>query len=377
MTTVSSLNSSGVSGTSGNAALVQIKTDLAAALNAAGLTSASASDASPMGFPTGVSWSEAYKMVVQRKEDSNSATPGTLVLSASLLKKTIAATQTLKDLGHPNLSRFPRGTSVLSAIEALFQNKANGILASTLAKAGIYDLSSFPTGTTAYQAFKLIEDPESPGKISLTRYKALKEAYSALNALGIKSLDSFPRGTTTLEAKAILEPKAATMLSMVGVSASYFKDPTISSLKALSILTNLPNSIREMNPLPAGTTSANLGAQANAAKKLVAMGYDSLSSFASMTAFSGKAVTATEALAQAMKIPAPVDLPLATSDNVERLFKNPDPAKIINFGAANPMKLTVYTARDEDKLKARTVPATIIVNASDVLAANALYWAKK
>ena len=375
VTNVSAASSSKV--TSASALLTQIKTDLVAALKTAGITDAKSTDATPKGFPNGVSWTDAYKMVTRRVEDNNPATPGTLLLSEDLLKKTIGATQTLKDLGFSNLSRFTKGVSVVGAIDELYKNKTNGILATTLAKSGIYDLSAFPTGTTAYAAFKLIEDPDKPGNISMTQFLSLKDSYSALSGLGIKSLDNFQRGTTVLEAKTILEPKAASILAMIGVSNSNFKNPNISPLQALAVLSNLPNSIKEMNPLPTGVKEGELAIQAQAAKKLVAMGYDSLGSFGVMAAFKTEPVTASAALAQVTKIPTPNDLPPTTSSSTERLFQNPSTAKIINFGAANPIRQSVYTAGADDKLKAKTVPATVIVSAADVLAANALYWGKK
>lgn len=368
---------SGSNAVSSSAILTQIKTDLVAALKTAGIADAKSTDATPKGFPSGVSWADAYKMVTRRVEDNNPATPGTLELSPDLLKKTIAGTQTLKELGYNNLSRFTKGTSVQGALDGLFKNKTNGILATTLAKSGIYDLSAFPTGTTAYAAFKLIEDPDIPGKISMTKFASLKDSYSALAGLGIKSLLNFPHGTTVLEAKNILEPKATSVMAMVGVNNSYFKNPNISPLQALAVLSNLPNSIKEMNPLPAGVKGTELAAEAKAAKKLVALGYDSLGSFAAMAAFSTEPITASAAFAQVTKIPTPDDLPLTTSDSTTRLFENPVNSKIINFGAANPIKQSVYTAGADDKVEAKLVPATVIVSAAEVMAANALFWGKK
>ena len=362
---------------SASAALTQIKSDLADALKAAGIIDAKSTDATPKGFPDGVSWADAYKMVTRRIDDKNPATPGTLELSPDLLKKTIAGTQSLKDLGYSNLSRFTKGTSVQGALDELFKSKTNGILASTLAKSGIYDMSAFPTGTSAYQAFKLIEDPDKPGKISMTQFTSLKDSYAALSGLGIKSLANFPRGTTVVEAKNILEPKATSILAMVGVNNSNFKNANISPLQALAVLSKLPDSIREMNPLPTGMSGSKLAIEASAAKKLVAMGYDSLGSFGAMKAFSTEPVTASAALAQVTKTPTPDDLPLTTSDSTERLFADPMAAKIINFGAANHIRQSVYTATTDDKVKAKTVPPLVITTAADVLAANVAYWSKK
>lgn len=375
VTSVTSSQTNKVS--SANAALTQIKTDLTEALKTAGITDAKSTDATPKGFPVGVSWADAYKMVTRRVDDKNPATPGTLVLSPDLLKKTIAGTQSLKDLGYSNLSRFAKGTSVEGALDELFKSKTNGILASTLAKSGIYDLSAFPAGTTAYQAFKLIEDPEKPGKISMPQFTSLKESYSALSGLGIKSLANFPRGTTVVDAKNILEPKAASILAMVGVNNSFFKNANISPLQALAVLSKLPDSIREMNPLPAGMSGSKLAIEASAAKKLVAMGYDSLGSFGAMKAFGTEPVTASAALAQVTKTPVPNDLPMKTSESTERLFADPATAKIINFGAANPIRQSVYSATTDDKVKAKTLPPLVITTAADVLAANIAYWSRK
>ncbi len=360
-----------------NAALLQIKTELAAALVSAGVSDASASDTTPKGFPAGVSWADAYKMVTVRVEDNNPATPGTLQLSPDLLKKALAGTQTLKNLGYNDLSKFPRGTSVSGAIDTLFQNKSNGILASTLAKSGIYDLSAFPAGTSAYAAFKLIEDPEKPGTVSKTAFNSLKESYAALSGLGITSLTSFPRGTSVAEATALLEPKAASMLAMAGVSMSLFKDPTISSLKALSIISKLPDSIREMKTLPTGVTSAKLAESVNAAKKLVGLGYTSLTEFSSMNAFSSEPVTTTGALAQINKFPPADDLPVPAGTNTERLFQATNKTASRSSGAPNPLIRTVYSPATDDKVKANPVPAVKIVTAAEILAANAIYWAKK
>lgn len=362
---------------SASAALAQIKTDLVAALKTAGIPDAKSTDATPMGFPSGVSWTDAYKMVTRRVDDKNPSTPGTLELSPDLLKKTLAGTQSLNDLGYSNLSRFAKGTSVQGALDELFKSKTNGILATTLAKSGIYDLSAFPSGTSAYQAFKLIEDPDKPGKISMTQFASIKDSYSALSGLGIKSLANFPRGTTVVDAKAMLEPKASAILAMLGVNNSYFKNAAITPMQALAVLSKLPDSIREMNPLPAGVSGTKLATEAVAAKKLVAMGYDSLSSFGAMKAFSTEAVTASAALAQVKKTPVPDDLPLPTSTSTERLFADTTAAKIINFGAANPVRQSVYTATPDDKVKAKTVPSLVITTAADVLAANVTYWSKK
>lgn len=374
---VTPLTISASSGTASasNAALAALKTELTDALAEIGVAAGTGN--TPKGFPDGVSWQDAYKMVSRRVEDFNPATPGTLKLDKELLKGAVAGTQTLRELGYPNLSRFPRGTSVQGAIDALYKNQSNGILASTLARAGIYDLSAFPAGTTTYTAFKLIEDPENPGKVSKQRFTDLKAANTALTGLGITSLDNFPRATTVMEAKDMLEPKATQMLAMIGVPMTSFKDPTISPLQALSILTRLPDSIRDMQSLPAGVSSADLATQSAAAKKLVAMGYENLSAFAGMKAFATSTVTATAALAQVQKSPPPADLPLTTAASTERLFASPSKSRITNFGAPNPVTKTVYSPAPEDKVQAKSLPPLVIVTAAQVMAANQLYWARK
>lgn len=352
----------------------QIKTSLTAALISVGVKDAKTTDASPKGFPAGTSWNDAFKMVTFRTEDNNPSTPGNLVLSETALKKALAGTQTLKDLGYPTLAKFPKGTSVQGALDSLFQNKSNGILASTLAKSGIYDLSAFPAGTTAYQAFKLIEDPETPGKISNTQYTELKTAYAELAGLGIKSLANFPNGTTAPQAKATLEPKATAMVSMVGMNSSNFKDPTITPLKALAILTGLPGTLSAMNNLPTGVNANTLGTDALAAKKLVSLGYSSLAEFNKMSAFASKPATASTALAQVMKNPQPFDLPLTDISNSERLFQNPADAKSKSYGAPNLIKKSVYVAPESDRVTPNRMPKTTITTAAEVLARNIAYW---
>lgn len=369
------ISASGATASTFKAGLDAIKTELTSKLAELGVVAGTGN--TPKGFPDGVSWQDAYKMLSRRVTDNDPATPDTLSIDNELLKKTVAGTQTLRELGYPNLSRFPKGTSVLGAIDALYRNQSNGILASTLAKAGIYDLSAFPAGTTTYTAFKSIEDPQNPGKVSTKLFTDLKAANTALTSLGITSLDNFPRTTTVIEAKNMLEPKATQMLAMVGLPMTAFKDPTISPLQALSILNRLPDSIRSMQPLPAGINSTDLAAQSAAAKRLVAMGYESLTAFAAMKAFATSPVTAMAALAQVQKTPPPADLPLPTAVSTERLFASPSKSRIINSGAPNPLIKTVYNPAPEDRVKANPVPPPAIVTAAQVMAANQLYWAKK
>ncbi len=229
ITRVNSMSGTGAMSAVASAALAQMKAELTTALKTAGVTDASETDTTPKGFPNGVSWANAYKMVAQWKEDGNPATPGNLVLSQDLVNKNVAATKSLKDLGYKDLSSFKPGTSVVGAIDTLYQSKTNGLVGSALAKAGIYDLNSFPKGTTAYQAFKLIEDPEIPGKLSTDRYRELKSAFTALSALGVTSLVNFPRGSNALDAKAVLEPKAVQMLAMTGMTPADFKNSNLSA----------------------------------------------------------------------------------------------------------------------------------------------------
>lgn len=355
----------------------QIKSDLTAALISAGISDASEKDVTPKGFPAGVSWTDAYRMVAKRVEDNNPSTPGNLVQSESLLSRTLSGTQTLKDLGITSLARFPRGTTVMGAIDQTMQNKSNGILASTLARSGIYDLTAFPTGTTAYQAFKLVEDPANPGKISLDTYKEYKDSYAALTSLGITSLKNFPRAYTAIEAKNLIEPKADLMLSMVGVDKSIFRDSSISSLRALSILSKLPKSIDELNSLPEGTTSEGLAMQANAAKKLVSMGYDNLSGFSKMASFQGTTVTAVSALKAVTGAPKAADLPRPTSISTERYFQPTTTNVVKSYGTPNPITTTILSKSPGTRVYPNPLPPTQIVTAAQVLAANIAYWGKR
>jgi hypothetical protein len=316
-------------------------------------------------------------MVAQWKEDGNPATPGNLVLSQDLVNKNVAATKSLKELGYNDLSRFKAGTSVVGAIDTLYQSKTNGLVGSALAKAGIYDLSAFPKGTTAYQAFILVEDPTNPGKISGDRYTEYKDAFSALTSLGITSLKNFPRAYTAIEAKNLIEPKADLMLSMVGVDKSLFKDSSISSLRALSILSKLPNSIDELNSLPSGTTSEGLAMQANAAKKLVSMGYDNLSGFSKMASLKGTAVTPVIALKAVMGAPKAADLPRTTSTSTERYFQSTTTIATKSYGTPNPITTTILAKSPGSRVYPNILPPTRIVTAAEVLAANIAYWGRR
>ncbi len=377
ITRVNSMSGTGAMSAVASAALAQMKAELTTALKAAGVTDASETDTTPKGFPNGVSWANAYKMVAQWKEDGNPATPGNLVLSQDLVNKNVAATKSLKDLGYKDLSSFKPGTSVVGAIDTLYQSKTNGLVGSALAKAGIYDLNSFPKGTTAYQAFKLIEDPEIPGKLSTDRYRELKSAFTALSALGVTSLVNFPRGSNALDAKAVLEPKAVQMLAMTGMTPADFKNSNLSALEQMGILSRLPDTIRELNALPTGINANELGTNANAAKKLVALGYESLDAFAGMKAFGGKPVTAAAALMQVTKKPVDADLPFPTASSTDRLFQSTEQAKIPSYGKINPVKYTVYAPNESDKVKPNPPPIVTVTTTAEILAANIIYWKRK
>ncbi|MFM7226442.1 MAG: hypothetical protein ACKO10_02690, partial [Betaproteobacteria bacterium] len=85
-----------------NPSLQQMKTQLTAALQSiAGKTGnaqlkellkdAEVTDAAPRGFPAGVGWADAFRMVARRTEDNNPSTPGNLVLSEDILNRNLLA----------------------------------------------------------------------------------------------------------------------------------------------------------------------------------------------------------------------------------------------------------------------------------------------
>ncbi len=376
--TTTTAGAASATGISQEPSALQMKTELTAALIAAGMSDAKRTDPTPKGFPPGVSWTDAYRMVSRRVEDNNPATPGTLMLSQDLLKQNLAATRTLTALGVKSLSEFPRGTSVVGAIDTLYRTTSNGKLASTFAKSGIYDLSGFPAGTTLFNAYKLIEDPANPGQISLDAYRSYKEATAALKSMEITSLVNFPRGTTMPQAAAMLEPKADQMLAMLRIDKSRFKDPGISSLTAISVLTRLPDTIREMKSLPPGVSSAELARQATAAKKLVTLGYDSLAPFAAMSGYAGKTVTATDAYTLVTQVPPPADLPVPASASSARLFTpTVTPAKT-SYGQPNRVTQSVYIPPENQKVKPNPPATTVtVVTAADVIAFNKSFWGTK
>ena len=361
-----------------NPSLQQMRTELAAALVQAGVSNAQASDITPKGFPAGVGWADAYRMVARRVEDNDPAAPGTLALSTDLLKANLAATKTLASLGVSSLSNFPKGTSVSGAIDALYRDTSNGKLASTFARAGIYDLSRFPAGTTLFQAFKLIEDPANPGQISRDSYEQLTAAIAALKSMDITNLANFPRGTTMLDAQAMLVPKADQMLAMLGVSKNLFNDPKVDSLTAVSILTRLPDSIREMKALPTGMSSTDLAREATAARNLVAMGYDSLKPFAAMQGAKGKVPKPSEAYTLAKQSPPPAGLPVPSSASTELLFAPTTASSRRSFGQPNPVTSSVYVPPASSRVTPNP-PATkvTVVTAAQVMAFNRTFWGGK
>jgi hypothetical protein len=167
------------------------------------------------------------------------------------------------------------------------------------------------------------------------------------------------------------------MLSMVGVDKSLFKDSSISSLRALSILSKLPNSIDELNSLPSGTTSEGLAMQANAAKKLVSMGYDNLSGFSNMASLQGTAVTPVIALKAVMGAPKAADLPRTTSTSTERYFQSTKAVATNSYGTPNPITTTILAKSPGARVYQNHLPPTRIVTAAEVMAANIAYWGKK
>ena len=408
-TSITNTNSTAsVTAPSPNPSLLQMKTQLTAALQSiAGKTGnadlkelikdAKVTDAAPRGFPAGVGWADAFRMVARRTEDNNPATPGNLVLSEDILNRNLLAGIKLNTLGISNLSQFPRGTSVTGAIDALYQNTRNGVLLSEMSKAGIYDLTAFPTGTSAFAAFKMIEDPAKPGEISTAVYRNYKAATSALKALGITSLVNFPRATTAIEARNTLEPKAEEITAMLGIPKAkygdYFNDPNIDPLSALSVLVQLPNSIASLKPLdrtrlaalPPSVLAApeldrgrELARQATAAKNLIAMGYESLAPFGRMERFAGKTVSPLDAFTTAKLKPAPLDLPRPTTSSTERIFQPTPTNPVRSFGQPNPVSKTVFTPPANLRVTPNPPATTVtVVSAAEVIAFNQKFWGRR
>lgn len=350
---------------------------------------ASANDLTPKGFPKGVSWTAAYKMVTDWHRDSEDAEPKFGIL-VDRLAGAINGTKTLARLGYTDLARFPRGSSVQNAIDKLYSTPSNGLLAKALSQAGVYDLRDFPTGTRAFDAFKLVEDPENPGVISREKFLEYKQAFKSLSAIGITSLVNFPSGTTVVKARDILEPRAEQMLTMMGADDSVFANPNLSALDKLAIAINLPKTINEMAPLPSDTTERaamvtkfrTVSEQANAARQLGMMGYQSLDAFKGMSALRGKEPKATDALALVLTTPQPFDLPrpappASAKENFSRLFTPTNAGKDRTYGTPNPVTKTVLAPQTQDRIIKATLPPTRSVTTAEVLAFNQVYWGRK
>jgi hypothetical protein len=350
---------------------------------------ASASDLSPKGFPKGVTWTAAYKMVTDWHRDSENAEPKFGII-VDRLAGAVNGTKTLARLGYNDLSRFARGRSVQNAIAKLYGTPTNRMLAKALSNAGVYDLRDFPTGTRAFDAFKLIEDPKNPGVVSRDKYLEYKQAFASLSAIGITSLNNFPKGTTVIQARDILEPKAVEMLAMMGADDSVFANPDLSPLDKLAITINLPKTINKMTPLPSDTAERNalvnkfrtVSEQANAARQLGMMGYQNLEAFKGMNALRGKEPKATDALALVKTSPQPFDLPrpvppVSAKENFARLFMPTSDTKIRTYGTPNPVTKTILAPQTQDRVVKTTLPPTRTVTAAEVLAFNRVYWGRK
>ena len=349
---------------------------------------ASAADVQPKGFPKGVSWTDAYKMVTAWHRESEDAQPKFGIM-VDRLNGAVNGTKTLAKLGYNDLLRFPRGTSVQGAIDKLYGTTSNGFLAKALSQAGIYDLRDFPSVTRAYEAFKLIEDPENPGVVSRDKYLEYQQASKSLAAIGITSLQNFPSGTTLVQASEMLAPKAAQMLTMMGADDSIFANPDLPPLDKLAITINLPKTINQLVPLPSDTAQRTalvdkfrtVSEQAGAARHLGMMGYDSLQPFKGMSALKGKEPKARDALALVKTTPQPFDLPqpapvTSGKDNFARLFAPTAAGKIRTFGTPNPVTKTVLAPQTQDRVTKNVLPPTRTVTAAEVLAFNQVYWGR-
>lgn len=350
---------------------------------------ASANDPAPKGFPKGVSWTAAYKMVTDWHRDSEDTEPKFGIL-VDRLAGAISGTKTLARLGYTDLSRFPRGSSVQNAIDKLYGTASNRLLAKALSSAGIYDLRDFPPGTRAFDAFKLIEDPTNPGVVSRDKYLEYKQAFASLSAIGITSLNNFPKGTTVVQARDILEPKAVEMLAMMGADDSVFANPDLSPLDKLAITINLPKTINQMTPLPSNTAERTalvnkfrtVSEQANAARQLGMMGYQNLEAFKGMNALKGKEPKATDALALVKTSPQPFDLPRPTppvsaKENFARLFMPTSDTKVRTYGTPNRVTKTVLAPQTQDRVVKKSLPPTRTVTTAEVLAFNRSYWGRR
>jgi hypothetical protein len=117
--------------------------------------------------------------------------------------------------------------------------------------------------------------------------------------------------------------------------------------------------------------------QANAAKKLVSMGYDNLSGFSKMASLQGTAVTPVVALKAVMGAPKAADLPRTTSTSTERYFQSTSAVATKSFGTPNPITTTILAKAPGSRVFPNNVPPTRIVTAAEVLAANIAYWGRR
>jgi len=122
-------------------------------------------------------------------------------------------------------------------------------------------------------------------------------------------------------------------------------------------------------------------AQALAAKKLVAMGYDDLSAFAGMNAFKAGGATpmpldAVNALKQVMRSPKPTDLPKPTSLSTERLFQSTLVEEKKSYGSPVRISKSVLVKPVSERVTPNPIPPTRVVTAAEVLAANVAFWTR-
>ena len=117
--------------------------------------------------------------------------------------------------------------------------------------------------------------------------------------------------------------------------------------------------------------------QANAAKKLVAMGYDDLSGFSKMASFKGITATPALALAAVMGSPKAADLPRPTSTSSGRYFQSTTVVPTKTFGTPNPITTTILAKPPGERVFPNPLPPTRVVSAAEVLAFNVAYWSRK
>jgi hypothetical protein len=120
-----------------------------------------------------------------------------------------------------------------------------------------------------------------------------------------------------------------------------------------------------------------LSQQASAAKKLVSMGYESLTPFASMKSFANEAPRPTTALGVVKKTPTPADLPGPTAASSERLFMATNQPMKRSYGQPNPVSSSIYQALPSEKVTPKTIPPFKVVTAAEVLAFNLSFWPQR